>query len=196
MTNELVIRAGLHQFSILKDEDAIAVFEGREPVGDEKGGADGRFTAQSALDDAFADIVQGAGGFVENEDGSLLQKHASQGQPLALTTREILATFGDGGVVTPGHGEDFVVQVRLTGGLADTVTDITRENPTGFVFEGAETATLRKKLDDIFDAFADRAGWETMQKRGMAQDFSWNAPAAAYKTLYETLLEIDIDQKR
>lgn len=78
--------------------------------------------------------------------------------------------------------------VRKTGGLADTVVDVGEENATGFVFEGEDAAALQKKLDAIFDTYADTQKWEDMQKRAMAQDFSWNEPAAAYKNLYRSLL--------
>jgi starch synthase len=31
----------------------------------------------------------------------------------------------------------------------------------------------------------DAKAWQTLQKNGMAKDFSWKASAAAYVTLYE-----------
>ena len=79
--------------------------------------------------------------------------------------------------------------VRKTGGLADTVTDITQENPTGFVFEGDTSSSLSAKLDMIFETFKDKNLWQTMQKRAMAKDFSWDEPAKAYLSLYHSLLK-------
>jgi starch synthase len=65
--------------------------------------------------------------------------------------------------------------VRATGGLEDTVTE-----QTGFKFlvdlEGAVQAAL--------EAFQDRETWAARMRRGMGQDFSWNASAGEYQLLY------------
>jgi starch synthase len=79
--------------------------------------------------------------------------------------------------------------VRRTGGLADTVIDVAFENATGFVFEGEKILALIEKIDQIFETYADAGKWASLQKRGMAGDYSWAIPASEYKNLYMSLLK-------
>jgi starch synthase len=80
--------------------------------------------------------------------------------------------------------------VSRTGGLADTVTDLTpasmlAETATGFVFDEPDAAAL---LEAIYRAveFFQRPGvwWEKLATRGMKQDFSWDASAVNYLNIY------------
>jgi starch synthase len=82
--------------------------------------------------------------------------------------------------------------VRATGGLVDTVANYDEANGggTGFVFQ-----------DLTPDAVANTVGWATstwyqrrahvrgMQRRGMAQDFSWDRAAREYESLYHRAYE-------
>lgn len=85
--------------------------------------------------------------------------------------------------------------VNRTGGLADTVIDITpasmlAETATGFVFDEPDAAAL---LEAIYRAieFYQRPGvwWEKLATRGMKQDFSWNASAANYLDIYRMAVD-------
>ncbi len=81
--------------------------------------------------------------------------------------------------------------VRNTGGLADTVLDAD-EDPargTGFKFSGYDTADLKDALSRALAAYADRNRWEAIVKRGMAKDFSWEASARGYLSVYEKALQ-------
>jgi ADP-glucose type glycogen/starch synthase len=76
--------------------------------------------------------------------------------------------------------------VRQTGGLADTVSDVTK-NPRsgyGFVFENSTTADMLTALDRALEIYPLRSRWLTLVKRGMGQDFSWTNSAAQYHELY------------
>lgn len=76
--------------------------------------------------------------------------------------------------------------VRETGGLADTVADDDR-NPgegTGFTFRRYEAEELKDAVSRALAAFADRPRWESIVRRGMALDFSWDASAREYVNLY------------
>src|SRR5512143_1947144 len=80
--------------------------------------------------------------------------------------------------------------VRNTGGLADTVVDAD-ENPaggTGFKFTGYDAAELQGAVSRALAAFADRRRWEAIVRRGMEQDFSWEASAREYASLYDKAL--------
>lgn len=78
--------------------------------------------------------------------------------------------------------------VRNTGGLADTVTDLTAfpEEGTGFLFDDASTAGLVGAVDRAFDLWHTPA-WRAAQERGMRRDFGWQRAAAEYKALFETI---------
>jgi starch synthase len=69
---------------------------------------------------------------------------------------------------------------RATGGLADTVTD----GVTGFLFAEAERAALVAAVRRALAAYADAARWSSIQRAGMARDFSWSAAARRYAALY------------
>jgi len=69
---------------------------------------------------------------------------------------------------------------RATGGLVDTIDD----GETGFLFERAESAALVVALKRALVVYGDARRWREMQRRGMARDFSWSAPARQYADLY------------
>jgi starch synthase len=69
--------------------------------------------------------------------------------------------------------------VHATGGLDDTV-----EKETGFKFTVLSAANLAAAIREALAAFADRKAWTARMRLGMAKDFSWEASAAQYQTLY------------
>src|SRR5580700_7593638 len=77
--------------------------------------------------------------------------------------------------------------VRATGGLDDTVQnyDPKTHHGTGFKFEAYDGRALLDSLRAALKLQRDSKAWQTLQKNGMAKDFSWKASAAAYVTLYE-----------
>lgn len=76
-----------------------------------------------------------------------------------------------------------------TGGLADTVRDVdlARRRSTGFLLPEATPKALAFALRRAFAVFPDRRRWQALQRRGMAEDFSWEKPARAYLALYSRL---------
>jgi starch synthase len=75
--------------------------------------------------------------------------------------------------------------VRATGGLDDTI-----EEGTGFKFVEYTGQAMLAAIGDAVVAFADRAGWQAMMRRGMEKDFSWKTSAAEYSALYRRLLAV------
>jgi starch synthase len=76
--------------------------------------------------------------------------------------------------------------VRSTGGLADTVTDVTA-NPkagNGFVFEAYTTEALLDAVRRAIDFFRKKKGWNPLLRRGMSAELSWRDSAKAYADLY------------
>lgn len=78
--------------------------------------------------------------------------------------------------------------VRLTGGLADTVSDID-EHPveaTGFGFRLFEPVELAKTIRRAHRTFErDTSMWSHIMQNGMTADFSWKRAAAHYVEAYE-----------
>lgn len=84
--------------------------------------------------------------------------------------------------------------VRKTGGLYDTVFDVDHDNeraqarglePNGFNFDGADPAGVDYALNRAISAWYERQEWfNSLCKRVMEQDWSWNRPALDYIELY------------
>ena len=77
--------------------------------------------------------------------------------------------------------------VRATGGLADSVVDVSEPDGTGFVFHAATPKALIKAMVRARRMWADTAAWRKLQRRGMACEFSWDVAAASYEELYRRL---------
>ncbi|KAL2524061.1 Starch synthase 3 [Abeliophyllum distichum] len=84
--------------------------------------------------------------------------------------------------------------VRKTGGLHDTVFDVDHDKeraqacdlePNGFNFDGADAAGVDYALNRAITAWYDGREWfNSLCKRVMEQDWSWNRPALDYLELY------------
>src|SRR5207249_4746562 len=68
--------------------------------------------------------------------------------------------------------------VRATGGLDDTV-----DETTGFKFADYTPEALLAVIHQAMGAWQDRKHWSELMRRGMAEDFSWDASAASYQRL-------------
>ena len=84
--------------------------------------------------------------------------------------------------------------VRSTGGLVDTVVDATPEalaagRASGFLFEHADAGALAWGIERALELHADRPVWERLVAGVMHQDWSWDKSAAAYRTLFERVVE-------
>ena len=80
--------------------------------------------------------------------------------------------------------------VRGVGGLADTVVDDRGgddNRSTGFVFDAATPAAFGRAVARAAQVRTQPARWLAMQRRGMAQDLSWDGPAREYLALYASL---------
>src|SRR3990172_8398534 len=80
---------------------------------------------------------------------------------------------------------------RLTGGLTDTVVDLTAE-PTrgnGFTFRDYTPAGFLDAVRRAMAFYRARRGWKTVRQRAMSQDLSWKASAKKYAALYRQVGE-------
>jgi starch synthase len=80
--------------------------------------------------------------------------------------------------------------VRKTGGLADTVENLSLDGKkgTGFVFENYRGEELLFTLKRAVEAFHQPKLWKELVQRAMTQDFSWDASARHYLGLYGQVL--------
>lgn len=74
--------------------------------------------------------------------------------------------------------------VRHTGGLADTVKDVTRANGNGFVFHDYSVPDMMASVRRTLEGYSNRSQWLTLMRRNMALDFSWTASARKYEEIY------------
>jgi len=76
--------------------------------------------------------------------------------------------------------------VRKTGGLADTVKDFNPKTGegTGFVFEEYSSAALLQAAKRAIDTYHKKTLWKALQEKVMQLDYSWDASAKKYVSLY------------
>ncbi len=83
--------------------------------------------------------------------------------------------------------------VRATGGLADTITNLTNETlanrtANGFSFSEYSPMALRESLERALTAYAHPDLWAQLVTNGMKQDWSWARSARDYIDLYQSTL--------
>ncbi len=83
---------------------------------------------------------------------------------------------------------------RRTGGLADTVFDIStsglsEEQTNGFTFDDADISGVKWGIDRAIACWRETPEkWRHLALRGLAIDFSWKRPTERYLSVYESLL--------
>ncbi len=81
--------------------------------------------------------------------------------------------------------------VRETGGLADSIKNYNPDTGegNGFTFKEYNAQAMLTAIKNAVELFADKKTWIELQKKGMAEDFSWDRAAEKYLELYEKVLE-------
>lgn len=79
--------------------------------------------------------------------------------------------------------------VRKVGGLADSVADCSLENmsdntATGFVFGEFSVEDFNTAVRRAFALQARKSEWQQVRQNGMGKEFSWDAAAAKYLSVY------------
>jgi starch synthase len=79
--------------------------------------------------------------------------------------------------------------VRSTGGLIDTVVDMSEENGYGIRFDHFSLDDALIAVERAVQLFSDKSRFKSLQKRAMSLDFSWNRSASTYIQLYHHLIQ-------
>lgn len=91
--------------------------------------------------------------------------------------------------------------VRATGGLADTVTNMTEEalrggTANGFSFHDYSVLALKEALARAMECYRRPEVWAKLVETGMRQDRSWGRSAREYAQLYEQMLASQLEPVR
>jgi len=78
--------------------------------------------------------------------------------------------------------------VRKTGGLADTVTDISEENGYGIVFDNFKLEEFINAVSRAVEVYNQKEIFEKNRKKIMTLDFSWKRSTDKYIDLYKSLI--------
>ncbi|MDP8233192.1 MAG: glycogen synthase GlgA [Candidatus Saelkia tenebricola] len=78
---------------------------------------------------------------------------------------------------------------RATGGLKDTITDLTEDpvHGTGFLFQEYTSQELLKTIERALESYKNRRIWRNLQKRIIKANYSWQYSAKEYLKLYHNV---------
>ncbi len=87
--------------------------------------------------------------------------------------------------------------VRRTGGLVDTVShhEPMAEAGTGYCFDRYEPLDLFTCMIRAWEGFRYKDRWQTLQQRGMKEDFSWYKSAKEYVNMYRSVLGLPEEEE-
>jgi ADP-glucose type glycogen/starch synthase len=80
---------------------------------------------------------------------------------------------------------------RRTGGMVNTISDC-RDDPAvglGFTYTGESVRGLLGAADRALAVYRDPPAWNSLRRRAMAADFSWDRPSREYDALYRRTLD-------
>ncbi|MNI56600.1 hypothetical protein D3C73_1116120 [compost metagenome] len=100
-----------HQLPLIHHCDPVGVFNRGQAMGDHQSGSVLHQARQRLLDQVLTLGIEGAGGFVEEQDRGVHQQRAGDGQALALAAGQAETAIPQMSLVTAGHGFDKVMGV-------------------------------------------------------------------------------------
>lgn len=142
-------------------------------------------TGEKKYEDPLAELAEGANNLVAylKYDEALAHRIYAGSDFFLMPSR--FEPCGLGQMISLRYGT--VPIVRATGGLVDTVTDVTQDpkKGNGFVFAEYTPEALLDATRRAVGFYRRRRGWKGLQQRAMASDFSWKNSAAQYARWYE-----------
>ncbi len=142
-------------------------------------------TGEPGLEEAFSKAAEAHPGRVAVKigyDGGLARRIYAGSDCFLMPSR--YEPCGLGQLISLRYGT--VPIVRRTGGLVDTVKefDPLLRSGTGFGFDLLDHESLLDAVNRALSAYREPGLWRQLVRNGMAEDFSWDASALDYVTLY------------
>ena len=78
--------------------------------------------------------------------------------------------------------------VRKTGGLADSIKDVSQAKGIGYVFDNIDAWEMYETIKRALNDYEDKEKWQANVSKAMSTDFGWSASAKKYVAMYEELL--------
>ena len=78
--------------------------------------------------------------------------------------------------------------VRKTGGLADSIKDLSQPKGIGYVFNNIDPVEMYNKIKSALNDFENKEKWNKAVLKAMKTDFGWSLSAKKYVEMYEELL--------
>jgi starch synthase len=78
--------------------------------------------------------------------------------------------------------------VHNTGGLRDTVINVSEKNGYGITFTGLSVQEITKAIERALEIYTDTKQMSLLRKKMMSLDFSWDRSAKEYIDLYKSLI--------
>ena len=150
-------------------------------------------SGHASLADPFRALAESSPGkvaFIERFDREMARRIYAGADFFAMPSR--FEPCGQGQMIALRYGTPPIV--HRTGGLADTVVDVTRQPGagTGFVFDEPTVGALLEACEAAF-SLRERRGavWDRLIDRVMAVDFDWTTGSAPkYLDAYQRAVEI------
>ena len=116
---QLGVASLLDNPSTVHHHDDVGVLDGGKTMRNAQRGAPIHQGFQGILHQPLALGVEGAGGFVQDQNGRVLQDRAGNGQSLTLTAAQTASPFADHEIVAALLGQDELVGIRGAGRRLD-----------------------------------------------------------------------------
>ena len=146
---QLGVAAALDQPAPVEDQHQVGPAHRRQAVGDDERRSSLHDRCQRLLDAVFGLDVHAGGRVVQHQDRRVQKQCPRDGQPLALPSRELDASFADPTVVLVGQGVDEVVELGRLGGAYDLVHRRVPGAVGDVLLEG------RREDEDVLKDYAD-----------------------------------------
>src|SRR5450432_2073136 len=121
LADQFVMIAVLDDSAAVDYQNSVGGFDGRETMRDHEADAIFQDAIDGGLDRALGLRIDGAGGFVHDENLWIGDDRASQRDQLFLAGGKLIAAFADGGVVAVFHRLDEIIRIGEFRGAGDFV---------------------------------------------------------------------------
>ncbi len=109
----------LYNLALRENDDPMGISDGGKPMGDHKDRSALHQTFQGLLNLCLRIGIKGGGGFIQYQDGCILQKGPGDGEALAFPTGKLDTLFSNDGLVPLGKPLDEIMGIGCLGCFDD-----------------------------------------------------------------------------